>query len=74
MKSPSKKGYTSFNGGSIEHWKVARKKVKAPPSARVVRTASGWRIESKDGGLTKRSNNEWTTRQEADQALERGEC
>lgn len=74
MKSPSKNGYTSFNGGSIQHWKVARKKAKAPPSARVVRTASGWRIESKDGGLTKRSSKEWKSKQEADQALERGEC
>lgn len=74
MTSPFKKGYTPFNGGSIEHWKVARKKEKTPRSARVVRTASGWRIESKDGGMTKRSNNEWTTKQEADQALERGEC
>jgi hypothetical protein len=73
MTSPSKPGYTPFNGGSIQHWKVARKRTKKAATSKIVRTANGWRIEYQDGGIKKRSTQEWNKASEAQMAMERGE-
>ena len=72
--TPPSKGYTTFNGGPIEHWKVARKRTKKAPTAKPVRTATGWRIEYREGGIARRSPQEWATKREAEEALERKDC
>lgn len=69
--TPPSKGYTTFNGGSIEHWKVARKRTKKAATAKIVRSATGWRIEYREGGIARRSPQEWATKKEAENALER---